>query len=64
VHGKPREMSLDEFVDRVAREESVSFDDAFQHTRAVFVTLAEALALTVLSGVLHALPHAYRETLL
>jgi uncharacterized protein (DUF2267 family) len=64
VHGKPRRMSLDEFVDRVARKEEVSFDDAFAHVRAVFTTLTEALPPRELRDVLHELPRGYRETLL
>jgi uncharacterized protein (DUF2267 family) len=64
AHGRPRELSLDEFVDRVAHEESVSFDDAFEHTRTVFATLAEALPSKVLTTVLHELPQGYRATLL
>jgi uncharacterized protein (DUF2267 family) len=63
VHGKPRRMSLDEFVDRVAEKEDVSFDEAFAHTRAVFATLAEALPPKELRDILHELPRGYRETL-
>jgi uncharacterized protein (DUF2267 family) len=63
VHGKPRRMSLDEFVDRVAQREDVSFDEAFVHTRAVFATLVEALPARELRDVLHELPRAYRDTL-
>jgi uncharacterized protein (DUF2267 family) len=64
VGGKPPKMSLDEFVERVARRERVSVDEAFQHTRAVFATLAEALPPKELRDVLHDLPRGYRETLL
>jgi uncharacterized protein (DUF2267 family) len=64
AHGAPRSMSLDEFVDRVARKEGVAFDVAFEHTRAVFATLAEALPPTELRDILHELPRGYRETLL
>jgi uncharacterized protein (DUF2267 family) len=63
VHGKPRRMSLDEFVDRVAQREDVSFDEAFAHTRAVFATLVEALPPPELRDILHELPRAYRDTL-
>jgi uncharacterized protein (DUF2267 family) len=63
VHAKPRRMSLDEFVDRVAQREDVSFDEAFVHTRAVFATLVEALPARELRDVLHELPRAYRDTL-
>jgi uncharacterized protein (DUF2267 family) len=64
VHGRPRRMSLDEFVDRVAHKEEVSFDEAFAHVRAVFATLAEALPLRELRDILLELPRGYRETLL
>jgi uncharacterized protein (DUF2267 family) len=57
-------MSLDEFVDRVARKEEVSFDEAFGHVRAVFTTLTEALPPKELRDILHELPRGYRETLL
>lgn len=63
VHGNPRRMSLDEFVDRVAQKEDVSFDEAFAHTRAVFATLAEALPPREVRDILHELPRAYRDTL-
>jgi uncharacterized protein (DUF2267 family) len=63
VHGQPRRMSLDEFVDRVARKEDVPFEVAFEHTRAVFSTLAEALPPKELRDILEALPRAYRDTL-
>ena len=62
-HGGRRGMSLDEFVERVARAAGVSFDEALQHTRAVFATLAEALPPKELEDILHDLPHGYRETL-
>jgi uncharacterized protein (DUF2267 family) len=63
THGEPRRMSFDEFVERVARKEDVSFDEALAHTRAVFATLAEALPPKELRDILHELPRAYRETL-
>jgi uncharacterized protein (DUF2267 family) len=65
LHGRgtPPKMSLDEFVDRAARREHVSFDEAFQHTRAVFATLADALPHKELSDILGVLPRGYRETL-
>jgi len=63
VHGRPRRMSLDEFVDRVAHKEEVSFDEAFDHTRAVFATLYEALPPRELRDLLAELPRGYRETL-
>jgi uncharacterized protein (DUF2267 family) len=66
AHGRrrPAKMSLDEFVEQVARKERVSFEEALEHTRAVIVTLAEALPYAELRDVLHELPRGYRETLL
>jgi uncharacterized protein (DUF2267 family) len=63
VHGRPRPMSLDEFVDRVAQKEGLPFGDAFNHTRAVFATLYEALPPRELRDILQELPRGYRETL-
>jgi uncharacterized protein (DUF2267 family) len=63
VHGTPRRMSLDELVDRVARKEEVSFDEALAHTRAVFATLAEAVPPREVRDILHELPRAYRDAL-
>jgi uncharacterized protein (DUF2267 family) len=63
VRGRPRRMSLDEFVERVARREDVSFDEALAHVRAVFATLAEALPPRELRDLLEDLPRGYRETL-
>lgn len=64
AHGTPKAMSLDEFVDCVARKENVPFDEALGHTRAVFLTLAEAIPPRELREILHELPRGYRETLL
>jgi uncharacterized protein (DUF2267 family) len=64
VHGQPRRISLDEFVERIARKEGIDFDEAFAHARAVFVTLAEAMPPKELRDILHGLPRGYRETLL
>jgi uncharacterized protein (DUF2267 family) len=63
VRGQPRRMSLDEFVDRVAQKEDISYDAAFGHTRAVFATLAEVLPPGELRDILDELPRAYRATL-
>ena len=63
VRGRPRPMSLDEFVDRAARREGVSFEEALAHVRAVFATLAEALPPRELRDLLGELPRGYRETL-
>jgi uncharacterized protein (DUF2267 family) len=56
-----RQRSLDEFVEGVAREEHVSFDDAFRHACAVFKTLAEAMPPKDFCDILRELPRAYRE---
>jgi uncharacterized protein (DUF2267 family) len=40
-----------------------SFDAAFEHTRAVFATLAEALPPGELRDILDELPRVYRDTL-
>jgi uncharacterized protein (DUF2267 family) len=40
---KATRMSLEDFIARVAERESVSLDQALEHTRAVLVTLKEAL---------------------
>jgi uncharacterized protein (DUF2267 family) len=42
-HGAARKMSLEEFVRRVAEREGIAPADAFEHTRAVFATLREAV---------------------
>jgi uncharacterized protein (DUF2267 family) len=60
---KARRMSLDEFVDRVAQKDDICFDAAFEHTRAVFATLAEALSSGELRDILDELPRVYRDTL-
>jgi uncharacterized protein (DUF2267 family) len=56
-------MSLDAFVERVARKERIRFDEAFAHTRAVSATLADALPPKELRDILVELPRGYRETL-
>jgi uncharacterized protein (DUF2267 family) len=65
VHARGRrpKMSLDAFVERVARKERIRFDEAFAHTRAVSATLADALPPKELRDILVELPRAYRETL-
>jgi uncharacterized protein (DUF2267 family) len=59
---KPRELSLDEFVEGMAREERVSFDEAFRRACAVFRTLAEAIPPKQFCEILRELPRGYRET--
>ena len=45
------------------QKQDISFDAAFEHTRAVFATLAEALPPRELRDILDELPRVYRDTL-
>ncbi|MDX6561314.1 MAG: hypothetical protein QOD65_1128 [Gaiellales bacterium] len=62
--GHAQKMSLDDFVARVADRERVTWEDALEHTRAVLVTLREALPDQEWSDMLQQLPRAYHEALL
>ena len=62
--GHAQKMSLDDFVARVADRERVTWEDALEHTRAVLVTLREALPDKEWSDMLQQLPRAYHEALL
>jgi uncharacterized protein (DUF2267 family) len=62
--GKAQRMSLDDFVARVADRERVTWEDALEHTRAVFVTLRETLPDKEWSDMLDELPSGYQEALL
>jgi uncharacterized protein (DUF2267 family) len=62
--GRARRMSLDEFVANVAEREDATWEDALEHTRAVFTTLREALPDKELADVLAQLPRGYSEALL
>jgi uncharacterized protein (DUF2267 family) len=62
--GKARRMSLDEFVARVARRESIDEETALDHARAVFATLRETIPDKERSDLLHELPRGYQEALL
>jgi uncharacterized protein (DUF2267 family) len=64
TRGKATRMSLDEFVGRVADREGVSWEDALEHTRAVFTSLREALPDKEWSDMLDQLPKGYQEALL
>jgi uncharacterized protein (DUF2267 family) len=57
-------MSLDEFIARVAERESVSWEQALEHARAVFATLRETLSDKQFSDLMSELPRGYREALL
>lgn len=61
--GKAQRMSLDEFIVRVADREGVSTEQAFDHARAVFATLREAIPDTEWSDLLAELPRGYAEAL-
>jgi uncharacterized protein (DUF2267 family) len=62
--GKARRISLDEFIARVAEREDVTWEEAVDHTRAVFATLREAVPDKEWSDLLAQLPRGYREALL
>lgn len=62
--GKAQKMSLDEFVARIADREGITWEDALEHTRAVFATLREALPDKEWSDLLDELPRGYQEALL
>jgi uncharacterized protein (DUF2267 family) len=62
--GKARRMSLDEFVERVAEREGVSYEQALDHARAVFAALRETLTDNEFSDLLAELPRGYYEALL
>jgi uncharacterized protein (DUF2267 family) len=62
--GKAQRMSLDEFVDRIAEREGVSYEQALDHARAVFATLRETLTDKEFSDLLSELPRGYSEALL
>jgi uncharacterized protein (DUF2267 family) len=61
--GKAQRMSLDEFVGRIADREGVVWEEALDHTRAVFATLREVLPDKELSDLLAELPRPYSEAL-
>lgn len=61
--GKAQRISLDDFVARIADREGVAWEDALEHSRAVFTTLREALPDKELSDLLAQLPHGYQEAL-
>jgi uncharacterized protein (DUF2267 family) len=62
--GKAQRMSLDEFADRVAEREGISYEQALDHARAVFATLRETLDDKEFSDLLSELPRGYQEALL
>jgi uncharacterized protein (DUF2267 family) len=56
-------LTLDEFVERVARELEVTPDEARSRIRAVFATLREAITLGELRDVVEELDPAYVDLL-
>jgi uncharacterized protein (DUF2267 family) len=62
--GKAQRMSLDEFITRIAERQGVSYEQALDHTRAVFATLRETLTDREFSGLLSELPRGYYDALL
>ena len=63
VRAAPHAVQSREFVDPVAQKEGISFDAAFEHTRAAFATLAEGLPPGQLRDILDELPRVSRDTL-
>jgi uncharacterized protein (DUF2267 family) len=62
-HGRPERMPLDEFLRRIAEREGVAPDVAPDHTRAVFLTLREAVPEEEISDLLAQLPSEYEPVL-
>jgi uncharacterized protein (DUF2267 family) len=64
-HGgeKAHKMSPDEFLRRVAEREGISLEDARDHTRAVLLTLREAVGDEEYFDVTVQLPHAWVDEL-
>jgi uncharacterized protein (DUF2267 family) len=57
--GVARRLSLDDFLRRVAEREGVTPDEAFEHARAVFATLREAVGDEEFRDVSAQLPQEY-----
>ncbi|HEY4429146.1 MAG TPA: DUF2267 domain-containing protein [Solirubrobacteraceae bacterium] len=62
--GKAQKMSLDEFIERIADREGVSYEQALEHARAVFAALRDTITEKELSDVLSELPRGYQDALL
>jgi uncharacterized protein (DUF2267 family) len=62
--GKAQRLSLDEFIERIAEREGVSYEQALDHARAVFAALRETLTDKEFSDLLSELPRGYYEALL
>jgi uncharacterized protein (DUF2267 family) len=64
TRGKAQRMSLDEFIQRIALREEVSFEEALDRARAVFAALRQSLPDKEYSDLLAELPRGYQEALL
>jgi len=62
--GKAQEMSLDEFIERIADREGISYEQALERARAVFAALRDTITDKELSDILSELPRGYEEALL
>jgi uncharacterized protein (DUF2267 family) len=62
--GKAQKMSLDEFIERIADREGISYEQALGHARAVFAALRDTVTEKEFSDILSELPRGYREALL
>jgi uncharacterized protein (DUF2267 family) len=62
--GKAQAMSLDEFIERIADREGVSYEQALEHARAVFAALRDSVTEKELADILAELPRGYQEALL
>jgi uncharacterized protein (DUF2267 family) len=62
--GKAQKMSLDEFIERIADREGISYEQALEHARAVFAALRDTVTEKEFSDMLAELPRGYREALL
>jgi uncharacterized protein (DUF2267 family) len=62
--GKAQKMSLDEFIERIADRERVSYEQALEHARAVFAALRDTVTEKEFSDILSQLQRGYQEALL
>jgi uncharacterized protein (DUF2267 family) len=61
--GQPRTLSVDEFLQRVADREGVTFDQAAKHARAVLTVLHEEIPDSEFHDLTAQLPHEYDSLL-
>jgi uncharacterized protein (DUF2267 family) len=62
--GKAQKMALDEFIERIADREGITYEQALEHTRAVFSALRGTVTEKEVSDILSELPRGYQEALL